>query len=201
MLNDKVMTAIAALDLEPIKTKLMHAASGEGWTRARADAMDLEYRRFLYLAHTFPNAGCAPTVDVDTFWHYHILDTVKYAADCEQAFGYFLHHDPYVGLDTDAETGAEVRGSERMRVLYEASFGEAYVREEAYGVGATVAFCMVKPGAPVRPVAQAAFCMVKPGTPVRPAAQAAFCMVKPGTPLKAVAQAAFCMVKPGLQAA
>lgn len=218
MLNDKVVTAIAALDLEPIKTKLMHAASGEGWTRARADAMALEYRRFLYLMHTFPHEQCAPTVDVDTFWHYHILDTAKYAADCEQVFGYFLHHDPSVGLDTDAEAGAEARGGERMRVLYEASFGEAYIRDEAYGAGATAAFCMVKPGAPVLPATQAAFCMVKPGMPMKATAQAAFCMVKPGIvatgahtafcmvkPGKpagvGTAQAAFCMVKPGLQAA
>ena len=202
MLNDKVMTAIAALDLEPIKTKLMHVASGQGWTRARADAMALEYRRFLYLMHSFPNEACAPTVDVDTFWHYHILDTAKYAADCEQVFGYFLHHDPNVGLDSDTEDGAAARGGDRMRDLYEASFGEAYIREEAYGVGAAAAFCMVKPGTPVRPAFQAAFCMVKPGTPRTAAAQTAFCMVKPGKPASAnMAQTAFCMVKPGLQAA
>ncbi len=89
---------IAALDLNPIKVKLMHKESGEGWSLERANATEIEYRRFLYLMKAFPNEETAPLVDVDTFWHYHILDTMKYASDCEQAFGYFLHHYPYIGL-------------------------------------------------------------------------------------------------------
>ena len=27
-------------------------------------------------------------------WHAHIIDTEKYAADCQSAFGYFVHHIP-----------------------------------------------------------------------------------------------------------
>ena len=46
--------AIAALDLDRIKTKLCHVESGEGWSRARADAAEVEYRRFLYLMKTYP---------------------------------------------------------------------------------------------------------------------------------------------------
>lgn len=193
MHNDKVMEAIAALDLEPIKTKLMHTASGEGWSRAKADAMDTEYRRFLYLMHAFPDEETAPTVDVDTFWHYHILDTMKYAADCEAVFGHFLHHYPYLGMEGEHDAGAEQLGAERMRALYEATFGEAYIRAETYGAEAA-AFCMVKPGADAA-TAQSAFCMVKPGQRAT-SAQGAFCMVKPGQRVKS-AQAAFCMVKPG----
>ena len=83
-----------ALDLEPIKTKLMHVASGQGWSRAKVDALDVEYRRFLYLAHAFPNEETAPTVDVATFWHSPILDTAQYSADCANTFDYFLHPDP-----------------------------------------------------------------------------------------------------------
>lgn len=75
--------AIAELDLEAIKVKLMHAASGEGWTLERANAIEAEYRRFLILMKKYPNEQTAPLVDVDTFWHYYILDTLKYAADCE----------------------------------------------------------------------------------------------------------------------
>jgi hypothetical protein len=93
-MNAQDMHAIAALDLEPIKVKLMHEESGEGWTLERANAVEFEYRRFLYLMKKFPNEQTAPLVDVDTFWHYHILDTMKYAADCEAVFGYFLHHFP-----------------------------------------------------------------------------------------------------------
>lgn len=40
---------IAALDLDPIKVKLMHKESGEGWTLEYAEEVEFEYRRFLYL--------------------------------------------------------------------------------------------------------------------------------------------------------
>jgi hypothetical protein len=119
---------IASLDLDPIKVKLMHNHSGEGWSLARASAVEVEYRRFLFLMKKYPDELAAPTVDVDTFWHYHILDTAKYAADCEAIFGYFLHHFPYLGLRGEEDMQAHDRAGERMRELYEESFGEAYLQ-------------------------------------------------------------------------
>lgn len=118
--------AIEELDLEPIKVKLMHEASGEGWRRERADAVERQYRRFLVLMKKYPGEAAAPLRDVDTFWHYHILDTVKYAADCEAVFGYFLHHFPYIGLRGEQDLAAHRRLGERMRELYEETFGEDY---------------------------------------------------------------------------
>ena len=115
--------AINAIDLGPIKTKLMHVASGEGWTAAHTDSVEAEYRRFLTLMKLYPNETTAPLVDVDTFWHYHILDTAKYAADCAAAFGYFLHHYPYLGLaDADDAATRDAAGA-RMQALYGATFG------------------------------------------------------------------------------
>eukprot|EP01114_Cavostelium_apophysatum_P000303 TRINITY_DN10280_c0_g1_i3.p1 TRINITY_DN10280_c0_g1~~TRINITY_DN10280_c0_g1_i3.p1 ORF type:complete len:146 (+),score=34.26 TRINITY_DN10280_c0_g1_i3:244-681(+) len=115
--------AFAALDLASIKMKLMHVESGEGWSSLRADAVETEYRRFLFLMKKYPDAEASPTVDVDTFWHYHILDTMKYATDCEALFGYFLHHYPYVGIGADANEDDHLAGGERMRTIYEAEFG------------------------------------------------------------------------------
>ncbi|MES2015664.1 MAG: hypothetical protein V4484_04150 [Pseudomonadota bacterium] len=187
MNTKNVMVAIAELDLEPVKTKLMHVASGEGWSRSKVDALDVEYRRFLYLMHAFPNEETAPTVDVDTFWHYHILDTAKYALDCENTFGYFLHHYPYVGLETDAVDGAGERGGDRMRELYEQTFGEEYIRAEAYGAAAAqAAYCMLRPGA------QAAYCMRQSRDMKAQGAQAAYCMMRPSEAM----QAAYCMRRP-----
>ncbi|GGC12444.1 glycine-rich domain-containing protein [Pseudoduganella buxea] len=120
--------AIAELDLEPIKVKLMHEESGEGWTLEQANAVEFEYRRFLYLMKKFPNEQTAPLQDVDTFWHYHILDTLKYAADCDKVFGYFLHHFPYIGLRGEADEAAHHRVGERMKELYETTFDEPYLR-------------------------------------------------------------------------
>ena len=73
--------------------------------------MELEYRRFLTLMKKYPHEQTSPLVDVDMFWHYHILDTMKYAADCEAVFGYFLHHFPYVGMRGEEDEGAFCRNS------------------------------------------------------------------------------------------
>ena len=132
MISNDAFNAIEALDFSPIKLKLMHKSFGEGWTQSKADAMEKEYRRFLYLQAAFPGEQTAPTLDVDTFWHHHILDTMKYAADCDQAFGHFLHHYPYLGMMEDDEPDVEVEAGNRTRELYEATFGEAYIRAEAY---------------------------------------------------------------------
>jgi len=124
-MND-LFAAVMALDLAPIKFKLMHVESGEGWSLAKADAVEKEYRRFLCLMKLYPEEDTAPLVDVDTFWHYHILDTMKYASDCQQAFGYFLHHYPYVGMRSDNDEQFRIDSGDRMRTLYETTFGEAY---------------------------------------------------------------------------
>lgn len=128
MISSESFTPIAELDLEPIKVKLMHEESGEGWSRDKADIVEFEYRRFLYLMKMFPNEQTAPLMDVDTFWHYHILDTMKYAADCDRVFGYFLHHFPYIGLRGEDDAAAHRRVGDRMKELYEETFGEAYLR-------------------------------------------------------------------------
>jgi hypothetical protein len=131
MMNAPTPHTITALDLEPIKVKLMHQESGEGWTLQRANAVEFKYRRFLHLMKMFPHEQTAPLVDVDTFWHYHILDTVKYAADCDAVFGYFLHHFPYIGLRGEDDEAAHVRVGLRMKALYEGTFGEQYLRVAA----------------------------------------------------------------------
>ena len=151
------MKDIDALDLEPIKVKLMHRESGEGWSLERANAVEFEYRRFLFLMKRYPDEQTAPLAEVDTFWHYHILDTMKYAADCQAVFGYFLHHFPYIGLRGEADLAAHARVGQRMGHLYQATFGEAYSLASqrmafsgvAPGSQQDVAFSGVAPGQPL----------------------------------------------------
>ena len=189
-----------ALDLNPIKTKLMHEASGEGWSEARTNAVETEYRRFLFLMKKYPDAGASPTVDVDTFWHYHILDTMKYARDCEAVFGFFLHHYPYVGIAAGTE-GEHVQAGERMRALYEAEFGvvvrgdAAFCASPGQPAGAT-AFC-ASPGKPAAAANGTAFC-ASPGKPVTRGADSAFC-ASPGQPAIMTSKIAFC-ASPGKRA-
>jgi hypothetical protein len=127
MISNAEFKTIAELDLDPIKVKLMHKESGEGWSLEQTNAVEFEYRRFLYLMKLFPHEQTAPLFDVDIFWHYHILDTMKYAADCEQIFGYFLHHFPYSGLQGEDDEAVRHQTGARMQELYEATFGQAYM--------------------------------------------------------------------------
>jgi hypothetical protein len=170
--ND-LFKAVMQLDLEPIKTKLMHVQSGEGWSQDKADAVEKEYRRFLCLMKMYPDEDTAPLVDVDTFWHYHILDTMKYAVDCQAVFGYFLHHYPYVGMRGDDDEQFRLDSGDRMRELYEATFGEAYPGSDSDSLedghtstdAMATAFCA---GPRIQP--QTAFCAGP-----RVEAQTAFC--------------------------
>jgi hypothetical protein len=121
---------IENLDLDCIKVKIMDIEGGLGWTRSQADAAEKLYRRFLFLS-AISDLPMVPTKTIDQFWHFHILDTSKYAKDCEMIFGCFLHHFPYLGI-RDAED------SQRLQSLFEAScsiykstFGEAYPDEKA----------------------------------------------------------------------
>lgn len=140
---------ISALDLEDIKAKLMHEDSGMGWSMEHVDQVEIEYRRFLYLMKKFPNEETSPSVEVDTFWHYHILDTMKYAADCQQVFGYFLHHYPYVGMGGgERARHTRERAGARMRELYAQTFGASKAHDpeslEAAGAeDAVMAYCGV----------------------------------------------------------
>jgi hypothetical protein len=139
--ND-LFNAVMQLDLEPIKTKLMHVESGEGWSLEKANAVEKEYRRFLCLMKMYSDEPIAPLVDVDTFWHYHILDTMKYAVDCEQAFGHFVHHYPYVGMRGGDDAQFRIDSGARMQSLYEATFGEPYPVADAAPVEASgTAYC------------------------------------------------------------
>jgi hypothetical protein len=200
MISFNDFAPIAALDLDPIKVKLMRHDDGKGWTREQADSVECDYRRFLYLMKMFPHEPTAPLVDVDTFWHYHILDTMKYAADCQEVFGHFLHHFPYVGLRGKEDEEALVQMGQRMQVLYEDTFGERYVRLVADGSArlrakATPAYC-------TRVIAQPAYCTrvaAQPAYCTRAAAQPAYCTrvdAQPAFCTRVAAQPAYCTRAP-----
>jgi hypothetical protein len=86
---------IQALDLEPIKFKLVKEKS---WPLQKAEAVEKLYKTYLLLFALYPGEEHVPTADIDEMWHGHILDTQKYMADCHEIFGYYLHHYPYLGM-------------------------------------------------------------------------------------------------------
>lgn len=163
---EQVVAAIQALDLDPIKLKLMDAEEGQGWSREYVERMELAYRRFLTLLVRFPGETIAPTKDLDKFWHGHILDTMKYAEDCENVFGCFLHHFPYFGMRGEDDAANLRAAGKNMHSLYEREFGEA--------LPSGAAFCSARPASAfcsAAPRAEAAFCSARPAS--------AFCSAAP----------------------
>lgn len=192
---EQMVAAIQALDLDPIKLNLMDKKDGPGWTRAETDHYEIEYRRFLTLLARFPEEVIAPNVNVDKFWHAHILDTMKYAEDCDAVFGYFLHHFPYFGMRDEEDAANLASAALNMQRLYRQEFGQAGASAPAYcgridGKAAAEAFrntayCGVV-GAKGRPVPAppAAYCGAVADRPAAGAEQrTAYC---------GIAQAAYC---------
>lgn len=122
------------INLDSVRDALMEK---QGWTRERAEAARTEYVRFLTLLQRKPGFMLVPWPneegkdDLDQFWHQHILDTAKYAADCQTLFGRMIHHNPHVVRGSDAEASA-VRKTQR---LYALTFGSG-----PYGKPADAAF-------------------------------------------------------------
>jgi hypothetical protein len=140
----QMIEAIEGLELGAIKFKLMHPEEGEGWTRAFAEHMETQYKRYLTLVAKYPREAIAPDRDVDRFWHAHILDTRKYIDDCERVFGFYLQHFPYFGMRGPEDAAALAKAGKRTRELYEAEFGGGPRRaDSAFCSVATEAFCSV----------------------------------------------------------
>jgi hypothetical protein len=121
---EQSIAAIQSLDFGLVKRKLMDPEEGQGWSREHAERIELAYRRYLTLLAKYPDVQIAPTRDLDRFWHGHILDTLKYAEDCQNIFGRFVHHFPYAGMRGEDDAANLRAASENMRRLYEREFGE-----------------------------------------------------------------------------
>ncbi len=125
--TDIFIEDILSLDLEMIKRKLQDKEEGEGWSIEYCNSTELEYKRFLALKRSYPNIDIVPHASIDKFWHQHILDTAKYAKDCEELFGYFIHHFPYFGMNGDEDAQNLVDAFEHTKLIYKKHFNEDYI--------------------------------------------------------------------------
>ncbi len=93
---------IANLELNSVRDNVIEKL---GWPPAKAEDVELQYRRFLYaLTQKHKNEIISPpSKEVDDFWHQHILDTAKYREDCEKLFGHYLDHIPSLTADQQAQ--------------------------------------------------------------------------------------------------
>ena len=90
---------VDALDLGSITWRILHPDPG-GVALRRGELREsvVLYRCFLKLCVLYPDAVLVPVRRIDRVWHAHLLDTVRYRADCEFALGRFLDHFPAFGL-------------------------------------------------------------------------------------------------------
>jgi len=131
----QVLSAIQALDLESVKARMMDEELGEGWSREYADGIETAYKTYLSMLVKYPEHAedIMLSKDVDEFWHTHILQTRKYAEDCERVFGDFLHHNPHVGPRTAEDLAKRDALAEITRRLYESEFRGTRTAELAWG--------------------------------------------------------------------
>jgi len=110
------------LDLGPIAYKLMHREEGFGWTKGRTKQAIAHYLMFLSLIYLYPNQPIVPTAEIDQVWHQHILDTDKYATDCQMLFGEFIHHFPYYGLRGKGDRQNRQQAFAKTQLLFQKHF-------------------------------------------------------------------------------
>jgi Glycine-rich domain-containing protein-like len=93
MSNNTFLYKLNNLDLQTVARKLMSKSDGRGWTFQQTEVAIARYKMFLHLQFLFPNTQLVPTKEIDEVWHAHILtDTRRYIDDCENLYGYILHH-------------------------------------------------------------------------------------------------------------
>lgn len=79
--------------IKSLKFKLMN---DNGWTESDYNKAEGEYIRFLTLKMLYPGKSLAPSELIDVVWHAHILNTSAYHEDCNELFGFYLHHIPHL---------------------------------------------------------------------------------------------------------
>jgi|SRR5271166_1040387 len=117
---------IRLLDLARIVKKVQFEKQ---WSTDRVLNVERRYRNWLLLISTLDDRGdVVPTLDIDEIWHAHILDTKAYADDCQNVFGYFLHHVPSWNKIMPREA------HDKTAAAYEKLFGEPFLPEGGHCV-------------------------------------------------------------------
>lgn len=110
---------IYSFDLSYVIAKLVVT---QGWLREDAIQTSIFYRNFLFLSKKY--GGLVPSLDIDEFWHHHILNTQKYTRDCGFIFGEYFHHYPFLGSRVRMDKEERKKGFARTQELHIEEFGE-----------------------------------------------------------------------------
>ena len=117
------LSKLQQLDLGPIAYKLMHPETGQGLNRGQVSRALTYYVMFLGLVYLYPNVAIVPNREIDRVWHQHILDTSKYAEDCQMLFGRFVHHFPYFGIRNAGDRQQLDAAFGQTQALFQQHFG------------------------------------------------------------------------------
>ena len=112
-------------DLSVVRSRLLKEGAVEA---ALIDEAIFEFRRFLGLVLVSDSPVMMFSAAVDEVWHTSVLFTRLYADLCEQAFGYFVHHDPELTPEPDSgmPPGPDADASWRdFAAAYRGLYGEA----------------------------------------------------------------------------
>ncbi len=123
--ESRVIDLLNRLDLSPIKAKLIHS---KGWSIDYANEVEKWYKRFLLLCYKYSEDPVVVNNAIDEFWHNHILDTRKYMEDCNNIFGYYIHHFPYFGMRGEQDAKDLENAFEETNRLYLSEFGETQMK-------------------------------------------------------------------------
>lgn len=96
------LAVLPTFDLTHVMARVAHG--NPSWSQDRLDDAQNAYRVFCANVKATPHAEHRrPTKDVDQVWHVHITDTRRYAQDCADYFGFFLHHVPEDGVEMNPD--------------------------------------------------------------------------------------------------
>lgn len=114
---------VDSINLEPIINRMIQTYR---WSDKGARKVAALYRNFLYLKKKYGKQYLLPpSVEIDEFWHNHILHTEKYFSDCLFLFGEYLHHSPQHGeLNKMSHAELERCFEKETQKLHFAEFGE-----------------------------------------------------------------------------
>lgn len=124
---EKFANRVKTLDLGPIAYQLI----AKGWNREKTIKAIGLYLMFLGLIYLYPNRKIVPTLEIDAVWHQHIMDTSKYADDCDRLFGRFVHHFPYFGQRGESDRENLHLAFAETKTLFQKHFGPLVLKAES----------------------------------------------------------------------
>ncbi|WP_241613877.1 glycine-rich domain-containing protein [Rosenbergiella epipactidis] len=125
---EEAVNYIDEMDFTLLKDKLSRndPLTCRVWSKKELEMTEQYYKNFLYLNKKYGKEIkiIVPSIEIDEFWHHHILDTRSYMRDSLNIFGYYFHHYPYFGTRGDEDKANLDYSFEVTQVIYESEFNE-----------------------------------------------------------------------------